>query len=1410
MTKFPFLLMDFETFSTVDIGKCGSYRYMDDPSFEPLLLSYAMNDDPVKLVDFTHDEDWPEEFLAALHDPAITKIAWNCAFERNVIYTALGEYTPPEQWLDVMHVAAQCGLPMSLDAAGKALGLPEEQAKMKEGKALIRYFCCPCKPTKTNGGRERNFPEHAPERWKTFCDYCIRDTEAERTIFHMLEQWLPNEDERRFWALDQRINEKGVRIDRQLAINAVAMDERYKEELTAKAVALTGLENPKSVSQVKNWLADQEGKSFPSLNKKVIADVVSQLQSEDAREFMALRGELSKSSTAKYQAMLRSMCSDEHSKGCFQFYGANRTGRFCLTGDHEVLTPSGWAPLNMWQGGPIAVWSPTSRAISFQNSLAVSFPYDGEMISISQQRCEQLSTPEHKMPILSRAGVWEGREVQDVFGKWFPIPFTGVRGVSAPGDHIALRVLIMVQADGHFSVGGDLKLGFKKLRKVERCKTLLRRAEIPFMLREFQNGVQQFTIRRQDQPLWLRSFRDKTFGWWLLDEDGRTIVDELEYWDSHRCGPNSIQYCTTNRQNAEVLQAVCALNGYSATLLTKVRDGNTPNWNDAYTLNIWLTPGDSTIIRSNHQTKVPFSGTVYCAVTPTGYFLTRRNGKYWITGNSGKLVQFQNMSKNYSPSLAGMRELVRGGHYSALNALYDSVSGVLSELVRTAIIPEEGQRIVVADFSAIEARVTAWFAGEEWRLQTFRNGGDIYCMSASQMFHVPVVKHGINGELRQKGKVAELACIAEGELVLTDRGLIPIQDVTDAMRVWDGVEWVKHDGVVLKGEREVISYGGLTATADHLVWAEGQPWPIQFGLAAASGTRLVQAGNGRTPLRARRDHQAGKAMEPEMESLLRADPLHDLREGELAGPEQPDARRVEWLPVLFAAGTGLPEVAGPQSDGAEAALHKSGGQRVRELRSPRRDVRLPERERRLPVDRGEYRDTEEREGAGLGPHRQRQGLCTGEPSLVHETGEQRKPSEYPDHRMAGRGLAVQQNNCHEEARGGPDEGTDSGRGVELRGGEMPELESNKKVVRVYDIVNAGPRHRFTVSGVLVHNCGYGGGVSALKAFGADKMGMSEEEMQETVDLWRERSPRIVGLWRALEKAAIRCVVRRAPAVSTIGNVRFDFESGILWMTLPSGRRLAYYGAKYEETKFHPDRKSLTYMGVNQMTKRWERVETWGGKLTENCWAAGTPVLTARGWTPIEDVTADDLVWDGVEWVENDGSECQHSEKILCRLDGLLVTEDHKILTTEGWKDAKDCDGLERLPIQLPEGAELVPTEPRLSVRATTRRAGHGTPVYDVMNCGPRHRYVVLGESGPIIAHNCVQATARDVLREAMFSLTEKGWDIRAHVHDECICTEPIGGKTVEQMCKAMCPDIPWAKGLPLNADGYDGPYYFKD
>ena len=649
------LLMDFETRSSVDIGACGSFKYMESPDFRPLLLAYAFDDEPVKLWDFTRTldpDDWPAEILKALDDRSVLKLAWNCAFEREVIHQSVG-YTPPEDWLDVMHLAAVCGLPMSLDAAGAALGLAPDQAKMKEGKALIRWFCVP-----TKDGYFR-VPEKYPEKWETFRSYCIRDVEAERTIYNLLKRWTPDDTERRFWCLDQRINENGIRADLRLSRNAVAFDAQYKADLTEQAVALTGMENPNSVSQVKAWLEEQEGITVPSLNKKVVADVVASLGKDKSRRFMAIRSELAKSSTKKYEAIMRSAGDDAHIRGCFQFYGASRTGRF-----------------------------------------------------------------------------------------------------------------------------------------------------------------------------------------------------------------------------------------------------------------------------------------------------------------AGRLVQLPNLPQNNMPDLADAREIVKAGNYDNFYALYDNPSKVLSELIRTALIPEPGHKFIVADFSAIEARVIAWLAGEEWRLETFRNGGDIYCASASQMFGVPVVKHGVNGELRQKGKVAELAL------------------------------------------------------------------------------------------------------------------------------------------------------------------------------------------------------------------------------------------------------------------------------------------------------------------------GYGGGPNAMLAFGADKLGMTDEEIANTVALWRERSPRIVALWKRLERAAIRCVVSERAVPLGVAGARFDMEQGVLWMTLPSGRRISYFHAKYEEGtgKFNRGQKVLSYMGKDQKTGKWTRIETWGGKLVENL----------------------------------------------------------------------------------------------------------------------------------------VQATARDCLRDSMLALSNAGFDIRAHVHDEVIITEPVGGRSVEEVCEIMGQTPTWAPGLPLRADGYETPFYMKD
>ena len=961
------LAFDYETFSSVDIGKCGSYKYMESQDFEVLLLAYAFDNDPVKVVDLASGEPWPKDFLDGLSDPNVIKCGWNCAFEREATRQALGLYQPPEQYEDTMILAAQCGLPLSLAGAGDALGLGEDQAKMKEGKALIRYFCLPCKPTKTNGMRTRNLPEHAPEKWALFKEYNRRDVETERTIRNLLIRWKPLPVEHDFWALDARINERGVRIDRQLALNAVAMDLKNKEELTERAVAITGLDNPKSVSQVKNWLYDQEGKEFPSLNKKVIADVVSQLQSEKAREFMELRSELAKSSVAKYDAMVRAQCEDGTVKGCFLFYGASRTGRY-----------------------------------------------------------------------------------------------------------------------------------------------------------------------------------------------------------------------------------------------------------------------------------------------------------------AGRLVQFQNMSKNEMESLAEARSLVKGGHYTALKALYDGVAQPLSELVRTAIIPEDGHQLLVSDFSAIEARVLAWLAGEQWRLDVFLNGGDIYCQSASQAFKVPVVKHGINGHLRQKGKIMELACVAEGELVLTDKGLFPIVDVTPDMKVWDGEEWVSHEGVVYKGEREVIQYGGLTATPDHLVWIEGSPRPVRFEYAASRGARLLQTGDGRTPLRAGGDHQPGETMEREDEPLLRSDPVYGVRGNPMAEPGESEDREINGLSELLTATTALPTLAGSQADHSEAAMHESKRPGVSELRRSGNNLRLPICTSRVSVGDGESGTAGQADG--VGPREQQSWLRAGKPSVGDAQGEQRKPAQHPNHRVAYGGLALQHQRCTEEAGAGDDPRGDSGRCVACSPGETEELAQHRKMVRVYDLLNAGPRHRFTVSGVLVHNCGYGGSIGAMKNFGADKLGMTDQEIQETVDLWRESSPNIVQMWWDIGKAAARSIVKKTHVETRYKGVCFDFESGILWMTLPSGRRIAYYSARCEESRRRPGKKVITYMGVDQKTKKWARLESYGPKLVEN--------LT--------------------------------------------------------------------------------------------------------------------------------QGVARDCLREAMLALDAEGYDIRAHVHDEVIVTEPLGGRSVEEMSEIMGRPIPWAPGLPLRADGYSCPFYQKD
>lgn len=623
-----FMSIDIETYSDIDINKSGVYRYVDTDEFKILLFAYSVDGGPVQLIDLTRGDSIPKEIVKALSDKSVTKWAYNANFERVALSRFLsmptGQYLDPEGWKCSMVWAATLGLPMGLAKVGEVLALDKQ--KMSEGRGLIYKFC---KPDKKTG--QRVLPEDFPEDWETFRRYNIRDVETEMGIQKMIGPF-PCSDElwQEYWT-DQRINDRGVEVDLTLAKNAVAMDAEISKNLMEKMRSLTGIDNPRSTSQLDMWLREH-GCDMVSLGKKDVAQVIEETDDPLIRKVLSLRLLIAKSSVKKYTKMLDATCSDGRARGMFQFYGAMRTGRF-----------------------------------------------------------------------------------------------------------------------------------------------------------------------------------------------------------------------------------------------------------------------------------------------------------------AGRLLQLQNLPQNHIENIGLVRELARRGDLEALSVMFDSVPDILSQLIRTAFVAREGSRFIVADFSAIEARVIAWLAGEDWRMKAFAEGKDIYCASASAMFGVPVVKHGINGELRQKGKVAELACgyggsvgalkafgadkmgltetemqsivdnwrassprivqlwwdvdraikqtledgtthrthglmfslqkgilfirlpsgrslayvkprlidgkityegvssnkgwarlesygpkfvencLAEGTQVLTDRGWIEIQNVTTKDALWDGEQWVSHEGLINKGIQEVISIDGALMTPDHKV-----------------------------------------------------------------------------------------------------------------------------------------------------------------------------------------------------------------------------------------------------------------------------------------------------------------------------------------------------------------------------------------------------------------------------------------------------------------------------------------------------------------------------------------------------------------------------------------------------------------
>lgn len=320
------LFIDIETYSSVDIKESGAYKYIESPDFEILIIGYALNDNPVKIIDLAQGEEIPEEFEEALLDQDCIKVAHNAVFER-LSFKRIGYNIPAEQWYCTSVKAAYCGLPLSLDEVSKALNLTDK--KLDTGKALIKYFSCPCKATRINGMRTRNYPSHAPEKWEMYKEYNRYDVLAEREIFKRLEKYEIPDIERKMYVLDQNINDRGILVDIELAESAIAVDNEYTSILTKQAQQLTGLENPNSPVQIRKWIEDRTGNVVLSLSKESMPDLFKEFANyPDVLELLNIRKKLSKTSIKKYYAMLNCAMKDNRVRGTFQFYGANRTGRW--------------------------------------------------------------------------------------------------------------------------------------------------------------------------------------------------------------------------------------------------------------------------------------------------------------------------------------------------------------------------------------------------------------------------------------------------------------------------------------------------------------------------------------------------------------------------------------------------------------------------------------------------------------------------------------------------------------------------------------------------------------------------------------------------------------------------------------------------------------------------------------------------------------------------------------------------------------------------------------------------------------------------------------------------------------------------------------------------------------------------